>query len=290
MKDFEIVADTSNDLRDEYLKENNIKTVSFYLTLDGENYLQDQVDITRQELYIKLRENKNLFPKTSLPSVDDYYKKFKPLADEGKDIICFTVSSSLSGSYQSANIAANFIMEENKDRKIYLIDSRAASLGVGILIEKAVKFRKQGLDIEEVVEKIRPITDTTEIYIALDTLTYLEKGGRIGKTSAVAGNLLKLKPVVSLVDNQLALSGTVRGSKKAIEKALELLDKKIGKDPNNYEIFIVHGDNEIEANKVKTKIEEKYSIKINSEVSLVSATIISHVGPGAIAIGAMRKL
>lgn len=289
MEKFEIVVDSSNDLSEKIINENNIKVASFYLTLDGENYLQDQVDITREEMYRELRANKDLYPKTSLPSVDSFYQLFKSGAEEGRDAICFTISSKLSGTYQSANIAANSIMEEYKDINIYVIDSQSASLGVGILAEKAAEYRKENIDIKTVYEKIKPVTDTAEVYIALDTLSYLEKGGRIGKTSAFAGNLLKLKPIVSLIDNELGVSGAARGSKKAIEKILELLDNRIKDNPKGYRMFVVHGDNEETAKKVKSIIEEKYNIEITSEISLVSPTVISHIGPGAVAIGCMEE-
>ncbi len=290
MREFEIVADSSNDLPEKFINENNIKNVSFYITLDGENYLEDQVEITREEMYSELRNNKELYPKTSLPSVDSYYKVFKAAGEEGKDVICFTISGGLSGSFQSAKVAADLALEEYSDMIIELVDSQSASLGVGILVEKAVEYRNEGKNITEIADILRKVSDTTEIYISLETLSYLERGGRIGKASALAGAFLKLKPVLIFSENIISPAGTARGSKRAVEKALELLDNKIGSNPDAYRVFIVHGDNEETAIRIKDTIEEKYNIVIESEISLVSATVISHIGPGAIAIGCMERI
>lgn len=288
MKRFGIVSDSSHDLEEDYLEEHNIKSISFYVRLEDDVYLKDQVDITRKEFYKYLRDNKDFYPKTSLPSVDDYLKAFREELSSGKDILCFTVASTLSGSFQSANVAATMAKEEYPDREIYVIDSKSASTGVGLLIKKAVDLRNEGKDIEEIKEKLMEIANTSEVYICLDTLSYLENGGRISRTKAMAGNLLKIKPVVSYKGNKLVFEAAVRGTKKAINKGLELLEERIKNDPKLYEVFVIHGDCEDLARKVKDSIEKIYNIKLNFDVALVSPAVISHIGPGAIGIGCSK--
>lgn len=290
MNRFEIVADTSNDLPEKFIRENKIKSVSFYIRLDSDEFLKDQVDINREQLYEHLENNPKSYPKTSLPSVEDYLLVFKDCLDRGKDILCFTISSTLSGSYQSANVAAGMLEEDYPNNKIYIVDSESASLGVGLLIEKAVRYREEGISIELAKDKLSEMAKTTEIYIYLNTLTYLEKGGRIGKTGALAGNLLKIKPIVSFKNNQLQLETAVRGSKKAIKEALNYLDKIVKDEPDTYELFVVHGNARELAEEVKETIEKTYGIKIRHDLGLVSATVISHIGPGAVAIGLSKKI
>ena len=290
MNRFGIVADSSNDLEIEYLKKHDIKNVSFYVRLGDDNYLKDEVDITRRELYDYLAENPEVFPKTSLPSVEDFIFAIRENLEKGKDVICFTVSSTLSGSFQSAKVAVELLKEEYPDRRIYLVDAQSASLGVGLLIKRAVTLREENIDIDEVYKKVLEISDKTEINILLDTLSYLEQGGRISRTGAFAGKLLKIKPIASFKNNTLNLEKAVRGTKKALQVSLELLHNTIHDKLDLYDIFVIHGDNEKLANQAKEEIETKYNMKLAEDITLVSSAVISHIGPGAIGIGCIRKL
>lgn len=290
MNNFGIVSDTSHDLSAEYVKEHNIKNVSFYVRLDGGEDLRDLVDITREEMYDFMESNPDKIPMTSLPSVEDYLVAYRENLDQGLDVLCFAVSTALSGSYQSARVAANMAMEEYPDRKVYVVDARAASLGVAILIRRAVDMRTEGKSVDEVHEKVVEIANTTATYIALDTLTYLEKGGRISKTGAFAGNLLRIKPIVTLIDNILKPEAVVRSTKRANRKLLELLDERIGHDPSAYDVSVIHGNVKDRALEVKEIIEEKHNINLAFDVALVACAVISHIGPGAISVIASKKL
>lgn len=289
MNKFEIIADSSHDLAEEFLVDKGIRTVAFYIRLGDDNFLQDQVDISREELYAYLRENKKVYPKTSLPSVEDYISSFREVLEEGRDLICLTVASSLSGSYQSAHVAGQMMREDYPDRRIYILDSKSASLGVGLLIERAVELREQGWDLVDVRDELEAQSQTTEIYIYLETLAYLEEGGRISRPGALAGKLLKIKPLASFKNNKLAMEGAVRGSKKALAACLDYLHEKIKDAPDDYHIFVIHGNVEDLALETKAKIEERYGLDLAHDVALVSAAVISHIGPGAIGIGCMKK-
>ena len=289
MNRFEIVTDTSHDLNKIYIDENGIKEASFYITLDGKVHLKDKVEISSEELYTEMRSKKNLFPKTSQPSAYDYEQIYRPILEAGKDILCFTIAVSLSGSNQSAHIAADTLQSEFPDRKIEIVDSRSASLGLGKLIESAVKLREMGVSLEECAKKVREQAQTSGIFIVLNTLDYLENGGRIGKTSAFAAGLLNLKPIVSFENSDLKFNSAARGMKKAIEKGKKLIDDRIKDDPNSYELFVIHGDAIELGNEIQADLEEKYNTVINQEPPLVCATVISHVGPGVVALGYIKK-
>ncbi len=289
MNKFDIVSDSSHDLEEDYTEKHHIRSAYFYIRLDEDNYLRDIVDLPREELYKHLRENPDFYPKTSLPSVDDYRNIFRKSLEEGRDILCFTVSSTLSGSFQSANVAANMMMEEYEDRKIYVVDSQSASSGVGLLIKKAVDLREEGLGLDQVKAIVEDYANATEIYILLDSLSYLEKGGRISKTKAIAGNLLKIKPIASFKGNSLNKEGAFRGRKKELQAGIDLLDKSIGDSIEDYQVFLIHGDAMDFALEAKKKIEEKYNIEVYDHIPLVSSAVIAHIGPGAIGIGCFKK-
>ncbi len=289
MNRFEIVTDTSNDLEKSYIEEHGIKTASFYITVDGEVHLKDQIEISAEELYKIMRSTSNLFPKTSQPSAYDYEQLYRPILESGKDILCFTIAETLSGSNQSAHIAADTLKPEFPDRKIEVIDSRSASLGLGKLIESAVRLRDIGVGLEDCAERVREQAQTSGIFIVLNTLDYLENGGRIGKTSAFAAGLLNLKPIVSFENSDLKFNSAARGMKKAVEKAKNLIDDRIKDDPNSYELFVIHGDALELANEIVVDLEEKYNTVINQAPPLVCATVISHVGPGVVALGYIKK-
>lgn len=289
MRSFSIVSDTSHDLEENYLIENDIKAVPFYVSLDGKNYLKDQEELTREELYKFLRENPDKYPKTSLPSVENYLEAFKEELEKGNKILCFTVSSTLSGSNQSANLAKNLALEEYPEGKIYVLDTKSASLGTGLLMKYGVELRKAGIDIEKASEILEEISKSTGVFIALDTLSYLVHGGRIGKVAAFTGNLLNLKPIVSFKNSELNLEDKVRGSKRAVRKTIDLVIKDIEDEKEDYEIFIVHGDNLKGAREVAKEFKEKYDIQVYKDLALVAPAMISHVGPGAIAIGYIKK-
>ena len=290
MYNFEIVSDSSHDLPVDYISENNIHSISFYVKLNTEEYIKDQIDITREEFYRQLRVDESIFPQTSQPSAYDFKETFTEIAKEGKDIICMTVASVLSGSNNSANLAATQVMEEFPDINIYVINSKSCSLGIGSMLIKAVDMRKEGKTVEECRDLLLEKADTSEIYIALDTLNYLEKGGRISKPGALAVSLLNIKPIVSLRENKLHIEGVSRGAKKSHDKIFKLLDSKVHSNPENYDITVIHGDIEDTAEKMKQRIEETYGIKLDLDVALVSPAVISHIGPRAMAICVSEKI
>lgn len=289
LKSFVIVSDSSHDLNNSYVKENKIETIPFYIKIGNSDYMKEDIDIKREEFYKYLRDNPKLYPKTSLPSVADYKVKFEKFLSKGTDILCFTVSSKLSGSYQSALVAKDMIEDKYPKRKIYIIDSKSASSGVGLLIKKAVEMREKKISLDKIKNKIEELASTIEVYVLLNTLTYLEKGGRLNKIVRIAGEFLRIKPVISFKENTLNVEKIARGRKKAINYTLNLIEERIGDKASEYNIFIIHGDNKEQAIKIKNKMEREYNTKIDLDSRLVSAAVISHLGPGAIGIGFMKK-
>jgi len=287
MSTFKIITDSASDLTNEFMQANDIGMVSFYITADGTTYLKDRVEITAQDFFRMQREKKQFF-KTSLPSVQAYIDEFNKY-DPDVDILCFCISSKLSGSYQSAVNAANMLMEENPSRKIVVIDTQLASLGMAFKIQEAIVCRERGKTAEETAEILAKYTSA--ISIAIDDLDYLLMGGRIGRFQAFAGGLLNVKPFVKVVegDGGLLPQCKVRGRSKVLPMLLNIIDEKVGDNPENYRIGIMNSGSEYDT-ELREMIEEKYNKKGEVEVVDVTLVISAHVGPGAIAICVHRNM
>lgn len=285
MTNFIIFSDSSSDLNKELNLD--LKIVPFSICFDDENYLKENIDISLDEFYERLsKENK--IPKTSLPSIDTYISNFEPYLKEGFDILCICISSTLSGSYQSSVNAKNILEEKYPERKILIIDSMLASGGQGLLVLQALKMKKDGINLDIIYEKLEKLKETVNIYFIPDTLEYLQKGGRIGKISAMVGSLLNVKPILVLEKGIVNVKSKVRGKNKAITELISYI-KNIEGDINNYDIAVGNSYCIEEATKLVEKIENELNIKIETPIFNVGVTIGSHVGPGAIGVGFIKK-
>ena len=288
MANFIVLSDTSCDLPESLKQEYNIETIPFYVSFDKENYLKENIDININDFYEKIISEKTI-PKTSLPSMEDYCNHFKPYLDKGLDILCFCLCSDLSGSYQSAVNAANILAEEYPDRKILIIDSRKATVAQGLLVIEASKMEKAGFSIEETYEKMEQLKKEGIIVFTIDTLEYLQKGGRIGKASALAGSLLNIKPILLLNDGVLEPHSKVRGRKKSLSDILKIFNEYVKDDLDKYQIAIAHAHCKDEAIELEKALNEKYNIKLNYPIFDIGVTIGAHTGPTAIGVGFIKK-
>lgn len=287
MSDFMIFSDSACDLPEELLYKFHLNIIPFYVSFDGENYLKENIDISSEEFYKRLEEEE--FPKTSLPSIDDYIADFKPALMSGLDVLCICISSSLSGSYQSAYNAKKILEDDFPNRKILILDSKQATGAQGLLLLQALKMKKDGLNINEIYEKLEKLKETTRIYFTPDKLEYLKKGGRIGKASATVGSLLNVKPILYLENGEVTVKSKVRGKNKAIAELISVLQEIPEKELNNYD-FIVGGscckDDTID---LLVKVEEMLGIRIRLPIFNVGVTVGTHVGPEALGIAFIQK-
>lgn len=288
MANFIVLSDSSCDLPENLKKEYNIDVIPFYVSFDKENYLKENIDIDINNFYKKIVSEK-IIPKTSLPSMEDYCNHFKKHLEKGLDILCITLCSDLSGSHQSAINAANILLEDYPDRKILIVDSRKATVAQGLLVIEAAKMQKAGFSLEETYEKIEQIKKEGIIVFTIDTLEYLQKGGRIGKASALAGSLLNIKPILLLNDGVLEPHSKVRGRKKSLSEVLKIFDEYIKSDINKYEIAIAHAYCENEAIELEKSLNEKYNISLSYPIFDIGVTIGAHTGATAIGVGFIKK-
>ena len=289
MSTYKIIADTSCDIPASLMAEKEITYVPFNVSFDQENYLEELKDITPDEFYDKINAEK-LFPKTSLPSVQAYMDAMEPILKEGKDVLCICISAKFSGSFQSAVNAANILSEDYPDRKIKVVDSACATATEGMLVLEACRMRDAGVDLNAVAEKLDALKETARIFVTVDSLEHLQKGGRIGKASAMAGTILNIKPIIAMKDGELHPESKVRGSKKALKQIVDMTKANIGAEKDQYKIIFVRGEKEREATAVELANElrsEGYDVA--EDVWTVGITIGSHIGPTPIAVCMLKK-
>lgn len=292
---YQIITDSSCDLSKDIAKEKHIHIVPFYVSFDEENYLKENVDIEVRDFYRRMVDNPNVFPKTSLPSVDDYIEVFTPYVEQDIDIICICITTKFSGSYNSASTAKDIILEEYPDARICVIDATVNTVLQGILVLEAARMQENGLDYDEVIENVERIKSTGRIIFTVGNMDYLIHGGRVGKVMKVAVNALKIRPMIILKEGEIFPFGVARSRKKSIQKILEKTKshfEDIGESPDDYEIVIGYGYDYDEAVEFRKELIDSlmtYSNKNDIDIFQIGAMIAVHTGPYPLGIGLIRK-
>lgn len=272
-----IICDSASDITQEQAKEWGITVLPLKILWDGEEYL-DGVSMKTREFFEKLIETDEL-PTTSQLSPYDYDKAFQEVVDAGDTAVCFTLSSKLSGTYQSANIA-----KEDFGDNIIVVDTLNAAVGEQIIVKRAIELRDNGKTAREIADIINEEKKDVKVIALIDTLEYLKKGGRISAASAMAGTVLNIKPVVAIADGEISVLGKARGSKNGNNKLMELVQQD-GIDFNRPFLLTYAGLNDDLLQKYIKDSNSLYEGK-TEELGIVplGSAIGTHVGPGAIAI------
>lgn len=280
MANVKIVTDSTADIPSELLEQLEIYMVPLKVHIDGETYLDGET-ITPSTFFHKL-ENSIEFPSTSQPSPIDFENRYKEIIEKyGKDtpIISIHLSSALSGTYQSAQLAKNMV---GADFDIQVIDSKKAAYMLGMIVVEAAKAANSGKSKEQCLELVQRMISEQKEFFVLDTLTYLQKGGRIGRAQAIVGTLLNVKPILSLnEDGEVYPFDKVRGKKKAIARMIDELKKYAEKE----EVItsILYAMNREEAEELKNQLTHEFNLKEISFVE-VGPVIGAHVGPKVLGI------
>jgi len=286
---FQLISDGGCDFTREEVQKHNIDIIPFYVMLDGETYLKEGIDITKDEYFKRLKEDKSLFPKTAQPSPQDYVDIYTPHLKAGKDIISLTISSKFSGTYNSACLAAGMVKEDYPDRTIIVIDSLNCAIGQGLILKEMIKMRDNGYSATKTAELAEELKKTVKIYFSLDTLEYLKKGGRVGSTTALIGGLLGLRPILHIVDGTVEQLDSVRGKNRVLALIEEGIVAALKDEVQNINLSIGHILREEDAANFKASLEKSLGTKIENPVVEVGATIGTHAGPGAVAIAYCKK-
>ena len=239
MKDYIITVNSTVDLPKEWLTERGVPVVPLSYTIDGETY-QDMNGLSAKEFFKKLRAGKMAV--TSQVNPDDAKEALRPFLEEGKDILHLGFSSALSGTLNSMRIAAEELKEEYPNQNIIVIDTLCACMGEGLLLYYALKRKAEGCSMEETAKWVEENKLHVCHNVTIDDLNHLQRGGRISKTVAVLGGMVKIKPMIHM-DNEgkLQVIGKERGRKKSLQKIVERATEQY-KGWENDLIMITHGD------------------------------------------------
>lgn len=296
MEAFHIISDGSCDLPTELVKEKNVTVVPFYVSFDGENYQKENVEIGIRDFYQQMVDRKGVYPKSSLPSTQDYADVFLPYAKAGMPVICICITTKFSGSMQSALNAKSLVLEEYPEAAITVIDSTVDTVLQGIYVLEAVKLRDSGMSYEDTIRRLEEIKSTGRIFFTVGDMEYLQHGGRIGKVAAVAGSVLGIRPVITLKQGEIFPSGIGRGRNRTTEKALSLLAdylKNSGMSVDCFSIAVGFGYDYEEAvafrdHALKTLRDKGHDIK-DIPLYQIGATIGVHTGPYPLGFGVIEK-
>ena len=286
---FQIISDGSCDFTQDEIQNYNIEVIPFYITFDGTSHLKEGIDISKDEYFQRLIDEKNLFPKTSQPSPQDYIDVFLPHLNAGKDVLSVTISSKLSGSHNSATLAAQMMQAEFPDRKIVVLDTLNVSLCHGIILREIIRMRDAEYSIDKTADIAKKVIASAQVYFTLDTLEYLKRGGRVGPTTALVGGILGLRPILQLVNGEVSQLDNVRGKKRVLKLMEEALVAALEGQTENISLCVGHIRNQDEAIEFQSNIENALGTKISNPITSVGATIGTHAGPGAIAFAYCRK-
>lgn len=280
-----IFADSASDLPKEFFEKENVELFPLRVHIENEEF-EDIRTIHSDKVYGAIRNG--LQPKTSQVSPDEMLNAFEKLAKDGEEGFYIAFSSELSGTYGTAMMASEQIREEYPDLKLTVLDTKAASLGYGMLVKEAVKLRAQGHPLKEIIQRVSIMADHTESLFTVEDLDYMAKGGRISKGSAFVGGLLNIKPLLHVENGKLVPIEKLRGRKKVIKRIVELMEER-GEQLDKQTISISHGDDEEFAKAMKEAIEKQFNPK-NVEIYMIGSVIAAHTGPGTLAVFFLNKL
>ncbi len=274
-----ILTDSTCDLPDSIIKDYNIEFIPLTVRIGNRQY-KDKIEITSNQFFSQIKSSE-VMPTTSQPSAGEFSTKYAELNEKYDHIISIHLSSHLSGTIQSAKLA----LKENPDYNVTIIDSRSASMGLGFLVILASKLVRSGFEKEHIIKILNEAKQEIEIYLTVDDLSFLQKGGRINKAQSFIGNLINLKPVLKLDFNSKSVEpiDKVRGTKKTHNKILEFVDDYISKDniENNYWFGLLYGEKEY-AETFKDKFQQtidKKKCDYEYYENNVGPVIGSHTGP-----------
>lgn len=285
MSDFILSCCSTADLTKEHFEARNLKYLCFSYELDGVRYSDDLGETMSLADFYAAMEN-GAGTKTSQPNVAEYEEYFEPFLKEGKDVLHITLSSGISGAYNSACVARNSLAEKYPDRKIYVVDSLAAASGYGLMMDELADQRDAGKTIDEIHTWIEENKLKMNHWVATTELKYLVRGGRLSKTAGTVAGILNICPIIEVdKEGRLQSRQKVRGKKKAIEELVKMMEEH-AENGLNYsgKCYISQSARMEEALAMKEMIEAKFPNISAIEIDNIGTVIGSHTGPGTFVV------
>ena len=271
-----IVTDGASSLTPAMGKEYGLDVAPVYVTFNGETYLSG-VNLDAAEFYRLLRANKKL-PTTAQPTAQDFIDIYTKLAEDVDEIVTVVISHHMSATLQSALMA----QEQFKTVPVHVIDSESVTLGLGMMAIAAARAAAQGQDARQVVQLLEKIKQSMNVIFTVETLEYLQKGGRIGGATAFLGSALSIKPILYIKDGRIEPLERVRTRKRALARLLELVEEKVGKSEAHF--AVLHCEAGEEARELGEQVKAKFNC---AELVIAEAgpVIGTHAGPGTLGLG-----
>ena len=294
---YKIISDGSCDLGTERAAQLQIDIVPFYVSTDQETYLKEIEELGVHDLYQFMIDHPGVYPKTSLPTVNDYIEMFTGYVEKEIPILCICITSKFSGSYNSAMNAKQMIEEDYPNAKITVIDSTINTVLQGTYLQELASYRDAGASYEELIDKANEIKSTGRIFFTVDSFDYLTQGGRLGKLGEIASNTLKIKPLIVLKNGEIFPFGIARtrenAKKRVIDQAIKYVQQN-GNDPEQYRINIGYGYDKAEGEQYYEKFLTKFQstwpdAKLTIGTMQIGATIGVHTGPYPLGCGIVKK-
>lgn len=269
-----IITDSASDYSMAEIEKRGITCIPMTVSF-GEEVYKDGFDITKEEFFEKMMSEKEL-PKTSQPAPSEFAKVFEEAKTAGDTVIAILISSELSGTIQSANLAKNIVDYD----KIYIVDSKLATLGMRFLVDMAVAMRDKGAKAEDIIREVENIKERVCIYAGLDTLEYLYKGGRISKSVANIGTLANIKPIITFTsEGTVVLCGKQIGTRRAIRHMAKQVAEH-GYD-KNYPVYFVYAYDRTNCAGFIQALQKQGMEFESPKIRGIGATIGTHIGPNA---------
>ncbi|WP_373711724.1 DegV family protein [Jeotgalibaca porci] len=279
-----IMCDSTCDLSLAFLEEKDLHLFPALITL-GEKEYRDILDIDTSKIYNTIKNG--IHPKTAQVAVADFYLKFKQIAKEKEEGIYISVSSGLSGTYNTALMALKAVKEEFSEVKITVIDSRTASIGIGVMLSEALEMRAANRSLGEVTNRMEFMANNLVTLFTLSDLNWVAKGGRISKTAATIGSVLQINPVMELINGKVVITEKIRGKKKVMNRMIEVIKEKA--DQIEKQIIGVAYSEDIEKGK-------EFLAEVESQIASrgivfrpVGASVATHAGLGTLGIAYLKK-
>lgn len=269
-----VVTDSTADIPLHLLKAHNISVVPLNVHF-GSEVFKDQIELSSERFFEKLQSSP-VKPRTSQPSPAEFAEVYTRLGQEGFAVVSMHLSAQLSGTYQSARIAAGMVSTQ-----VAVVDSKMASMALGLRVLEVAREAARGADFEQVASIAEESLERTGVYFMVDTLDYLYANGRIGRAAHLLGSLLNMKPILTLQDGVVTPFEKVRGKNKAVARIVEILGETIPKG-KRVTIAVVHGNAQAAAEALARDIAVNLNVS-EMIVSSLGAVIGTHVGPGVLA-------
>lgn len=280
MEKIALITDSASDISIEMLNENKIKLLPFKVIYSDGEY-EDRIEITPQMMYDRLKIE---IPKTSLPSIEKMTNVFKEAIAEGcTHAIIITISAAFSGTYN----AVRLVSEDFPEIKTFIFDSKTLTMAEGAIVLEAAKLIKQGKSFEEITEILPTYREKIDLFFTIDTLEYLQKGGRIGKVAGTVGELLNLKPIITVADDgTYRTAAKVRGSKQSVSKLTDIFKSYLEK--GKYKAWILDGNGLDKVQSLYDAIKDLPNVVECKVAGTIGPALGVNTGPGLVGLAIER--